>query len=113
MICWKKRKEVCAVTILSHKTISSALLLLSVMSIAPLYNGCTMSDYIFEWLGFSSWSEDGAHISVIPGSCYICGVNLVCRLVQTDASRCGAVSDLSQHGVSSSISPVTEYAAFP
>lgn len=37
------------------------------MSIAPLYNGRTVSDYIFESLGFSSWLEDGAHISVIPG----------------------------------------------
>ena len=67
MIVWKKRKEVCAVTILSHKIISSVLLAFSVMSIAPLYNGRTVSDYIFESLGFSSWPEDGAHISVIPG----------------------------------------------
>ncbi|WP_424161733.1 hypothetical protein ACPA1T_17200 [Bacillus amyloliquefaciens] len=103
----------CAVTILSHKTISSALLLLSVMSIAPLYNGCTMSDYIFEWLGFSSWPEDGAHISVIPGVVLYFAALIWCAAAFRRAlPAVGLFLIFLSMGVSSSISPVTEYAAF-
>ncbi|MDV5129736.1 hypothetical protein ACO7RW_18945 [Bacillus amyloliquefaciens] len=103
----------CAVTIFSHKIISSVLLLFSVMSIAPLYNGCTVSDYIFESLGFSSWSEDGAHISVIPGVVLYFAALIWCAAAfRRTLPAAGLFLIFLSMGAASGISPATEYAAF-
>ncbi|WP_049628105.1 hypothetical protein [Bacillus sp. JFL15] len=103
----------CAVIMLSHKTISSVLLLFCVMSIAPLYNGCTMSDYIFESLGFSPWSEDGAHISVIPGVVLYFAALIWCAAAfRRTLPAAGLFLMFLSMGAASGISPATEYAAF-
>ncbi|MBT2572441.1 hypothetical protein J7E26_00455 [Bacillus sp. ISL-51] len=102
-----------AITFFSQKTVSLFLLLSGLFSSVTLYNGYTISDYIFQLIGFSAWSKTGTHLSVIPGITLYFGALIWCSILFRRTLPAAAFSlFLLSMGTASCVQPVSEKIAF-